>query len=54
MKAKPIHESDRLRTFAVVLEIGDEVSLSLQTFAKRECLSAAQVTAIKATVTFWV
>ena len=38
----------------MVLEIGDEISLSLQTFAESECLSAAQVTAIKATVTFWV
>ena len=58
MKAKLIHEADGLRTFAVVLETGDEVNQSLQTFAERERLSASQVTAIgafeKATVTFWV
>jgi predicted DNA-binding protein with PD1-like motif len=58
MKAKLIHEANGLRTFAVVLQIGDEISQSLQIFAESERLSAAQVTAIgafeKATVTFWV
>jgi predicted DNA-binding protein with PD1-like motif len=58
MKAKLIHEADGLRTFAVVLQIGDEISQSLQTVAESERLSAAQVTAIgafeKAKVTFWV
>jgi uncharacterized protein len=58
MKAKLIHEAHGLRTFAVVLDNGDEISRSLQEFAESERLSAAQVTAIgafeKATITFWV
>jgi uncharacterized protein len=58
VKAKLIHEVDGLRTFAVVLKMGDEISQALQTFAESERLSASHVTAIgaleKATVTFWV
>ncbi len=57
MKSKLIHEVHGLRTFAVVLDMGDEVSGSLQVFAEAEVLSAAKVTAIgafeSATLAFW-
>ena len=57
MKSERIHEAHGLRTFAVVLETGDEVSACLQRFAESERLSAAQVTAIgafkDAVLTYW-
>jgi predicted DNA-binding protein with PD1-like motif len=57
MKTKLIHETDGLRTFAVVLDLGDEVCACLQGLASSERLSAAQVTAIgafeRATLAFW-
>ncbi|HET7879942.1 MAG TPA: PPC domain-containing DNA-binding protein [Acetobacteraceae bacterium] len=48
MQAKLIHQSDGQRTFAVILDTGDEVVASLTALAARENLSAAQVTAIGA------
>ncbi|MFC4174756.1 PPC domain-containing DNA-binding protein [Microvirga sp. GCM10011540] len=58
MKSKLIHDAQGLRTYAVVLAIGDEIGHVLQTFAEKERLSAAQVTAIgafeEATLAFWV
>jgi predicted DNA-binding protein with PD1-like motif len=57
MKTKLIHETDGLRTFAVVLDLGDEVCACLERLASSERLSAAQVTAIgafeRATLAFW-
>jgi predicted DNA-binding protein with PD1-like motif len=48
MKAKLIHASDGLRTFAVILETGDEAVSQIKEFADREKLSASQLTAIGA------
>jgi predicted DNA-binding protein with PD1-like motif len=48
MKTKLIHEAHGLRTFAAVLDLGDEVSACLQSLASTQRLSAAQVTAIGA------
>jgi predicted DNA-binding protein with PD1-like motif len=57
MKSKLIHEAHGLRSFAVVLATGDEVSACLQRFAESNRLSASQVTAIgafeKAVLTYW-
>lgn len=48
MKAKLIHQADGQRTFAVVLQTGDEAVSCLRSFAERESLNAAQLTAIGA------
>ena len=48
MQARLIHEAHGQRTFAVVLETGDEVVSVLTGLAAREALEAAQVTAIGA------
>lgn len=48
MQSKLIHESDGQRTYAVVLQTGDEVMSCLHRFAEAERLSAAQITAIGA------
>jgi len=48
MKAKLIHAADGLRTFAVILETGDEAVSRIKAFADREKLSASQLTAIGA------
>ena len=48
MKSKLIHESHGQRTFAVVLDAGDEIRECLGRFARAHDLSAAQVTAIGA------
>ena len=57
MKSKLIHEANGQRTFAVVLDKGDEVRDCLGRFAERERLSAAQLTAIgafeRATIRFF-
>jgi predicted DNA-binding protein with PD1-like motif len=57
MKSRLLHEAHGLRTFVAVLEIGDEVTSTLQRLAETERLSAAQVTAIgaleKAILTYW-
>ena len=48
MQHKLLHENNGQRTFAVILETGDEVMGSLQAFAEREQVTAAQFTAIGA------
>lgn len=48
MQHKLLHEAEGQRTFAVVLETGDEVMACLQQFIVREGISAAQLTAIGA------
>ena len=48
MRTKLLHESDGLRTLAVVLDTGEEVLASLKQVATDERLTAAQITAIGA------
>ena len=48
MKSKLLHESAGQRTYAVILETGDEVLDCLQQFTKEQRVSAAQLTAIGA------
>jgi uncharacterized protein len=48
METRCVHQSDGQRTFVVVLETGEEVFSSLCAFAKRERISAAQLSAIGA------
>jgi predicted DNA-binding protein with PD1-like motif len=48
MQHKLLHEADGQRTFAVILASGDEVMSTLQAFAERERITAAQFTAIGA------
>jgi predicted DNA-binding protein with PD1-like motif len=48
MQSKLLHEAGGQRTFVVVLETGEEVVASLQTFAAREGVHAATFTAIGA------
>ncbi len=48
MHWKRLHESAGQRTYAVILETGDEVMDCLQRFVKEECIFAAQITAIGA------
>ena len=48
MQQELIHESAGQRTFAVILETGEEIAASLQKFAERERIFAAQITAIGA------
>jgi predicted DNA-binding protein with PD1-like motif len=48
MKSRLLHESSGQRTFAVILETGDEVMARLQEFAGTERISAAQIAAIGA------
>lgn len=48
MHAKLLHQSDGQRTFAVILQTGDEAVAQIKAFADREKLSAAQLTAIGA------
>lgn len=48
MQSKLLHQDDGQRTFAVVMQTGDEVMTTLKEFAVRERLSAAQITAIGA------
>jgi hypothetical protein len=48
MQSKLLHESDGRRTFAVILQKGDEAMRCLQDFAVKEGLGASQVTAIGA------
>jgi len=48
MQAKLLNQVGNQRTFAVILETGDEVMTCLQRFAKDERVFAAQVTAIGA------
>ena len=48
MKTKLIQQADDQRTFAVVLQTGDDSVSCIKEFAERERLSAAQITAIGA------
>jgi uncharacterized protein len=48
MQTKLLDEKEGRRTFAVILETGEEIATRLQTFAERERLAAAQITAIGA------
>ncbi len=48
MQHKLIHESAGQRTFAVILETGEEIVASLQRFAEGERIFATQITAIGA------
>jgi uncharacterized protein len=48
MQSKLLHEADGKRTFAVILQKGDEAMRCLQDFAAKERLGASQVTAIGA------
>jgi hypothetical protein len=48
MHTKLLHQSDGQRTFAIILETGDEAVSQIKEFADREKLSAAQLTAIGA------
>lgn len=48
MDSKLLHESDGRRVFAVILSTGDEVMSKIGVFAKKEGISAAQITGIGA------
>jgi predicted DNA-binding protein with PD1-like motif len=48
MQQKLLHEADRQRTFAVVLETGEDALACLQRFAEDRQIFAAQVTGIGA------
>ena len=48
MQSKLLHEADGKRTFAVILQKGDEAMRCLQEFAAKERLGGAQITAIGA------
>ncbi|WP_119419128.1 PPC domain-containing DNA-binding protein [Desertibaculum subflavum] len=48
MQTKLLHQDEGQRTFAVIMQTGDEVMSTLRDFAARERLSAAQITAIGA------
>ncbi|MGE0714688.1 MAG: PPC domain-containing DNA-binding protein [Alphaproteobacteria bacterium] len=48
MQSRLLADNDGQRTFAVVLETGDDVMACLRAFAEKERLSAAQFTAIGA------
>lgn len=48
MHSKLLNHSDGRRTFAVILDTGDEIMASLKNFAAKQQISAAQITAIGA------
>jgi len=48
MQSKLLNEQDGRRTFAVIMDKGDEVLSTIGAFAKKERISAAQITAIGA------
>lgn len=48
MQSKLLHEHDGQRSFAVIMDKGDEVLSSIKEFAARERILAAQITAIGA------
>ncbi len=48
MQSRLLHEAGGQRTFAVILQTGDEVMACLTDFAARERITAAQVSAIGA------
>ena len=48
MESKLLHEADGVRTFALVLDTGDEAMASITSFADEQELDAAEFTAIGA------
>jgi uncharacterized protein len=48
MRSKLLHEGDGRRTFALILQSGDEAIACLEEFAIRERLATSQITAIGA------
>lgn len=48
MRSTLLNDNDGQRTFAVVLQTGDETMSCLQSFVEREHIAAAQITAIGA------
>lgn len=48
MQSRLLHDARGQRTFALILSTGDEVMDSLRTFATRERITAAQISAIGA------
>jgi predicted DNA-binding protein with PD1-like motif len=48
MMTKLLDDSDGLKTYAVILETGDEVMASLERFARDEAITGARVSAIGA------
>jgi predicted DNA-binding protein with PD1-like motif len=48
MHSKLLHEHEGQRTFALIMDKGDEVLAGIKDFAARERISAAQITAIGA------
>ena len=48
MRCKLLHQVDGLRTFAVILDTGDEAIACLEAFARDNAINGAQVTAIGA------
>jgi uncharacterized protein len=48
MDYKLLHEHDGERTFAIIMKKGDEVLSSIKSFAEKERIAAAQITAIGA------
>ncbi len=48
MQSRLLHEAGGQRTFAVILQTGDEVMACLNDFVARERINAAQVSAIGA------
>jgi predicted DNA-binding protein with PD1-like motif len=47
MQTRLLHEDNGQRTFAVILETGEEVLTCLQQFVTREHVLAAQITAVR-------
>lgn len=48
MQVRQLHETDGLRTFAVIFDKGDEAKSGLEAFAREEEVTAASLTAIGA------
>ena len=48
MRTRLIHESDGQRTYAVIMDAGDEAMACVESFARSEGLRAAQITGIGA------
>ena len=48
MQSKLLHENGGKRSFAVILQNGDEIMRCLQEFAVKESIGGAQITAIGA------
>ena len=48
MRSKLLHETEGMRTFAVILDTGDEAIACIQSFAREHGITGAQITAIGA------